>query len=157
MRAARAIDPETVSAADRVLADHQGYLALSDQFFALVAAGRIDAAERLEAARIAPLERHILDQVADLATDSATDSDEAHRELRRQARLLQLGAPVALGAGLLLLGLVALVTRSFRRTVENQAAYDPLTGLPNRTRFQSRCDALLAEAAGTPTEPAVRR
>ena len=151
----RSIDPGRAPAVALVLRDETVYLGLTGQFFTLTAAGQTSAALTLHTDRIGPLEQRMLDQLGVLTGNSRAESDAAHRELSRQSRLLRLGAPVVLCAGLLLLGLFALMTRSFRRTVENQAAYDPLTGLPNRTRFQSRCGRLLAAADGTPMEPAV--
>jgi len=155
LRAARGVDPAGAAALDLIRADQAAYLVLNDQFFTLIGESRTGDAATLHDSRIEPVERRILDRVDGLAARSRTDSDAAHEELRREAGLLQLGTPVALGAGLLLLGLFGLITRSYRLTVETQAAYDALTGLPNRTRFQSRCARLLAEASGTPTEPAV--
>ena len=147
----RSIDPGRAPAVALVLRDETAYLGLTGQFFTLTAAGQTSAALTLHTDRIGPLEQRMLDQLGVLTGNSRAESDAAHRELSRQSRLLRLGAPVVLCAGLLLLGLFALMTRSFRRTVENQAAYDPLTGLPNRTRFQSRCARLLAAGDGTPT------
>jgi diguanylate cyclase (GGDEF)-like protein len=75
--------------------------------------------------------------------------------MRTTARLVQVGTPIALTVGVLLLALFGLIIRAHRRAVELQATHDSLTGLPNRTLFQRRCSKALSGAARTGRSPVV--
>jgi diguanylate cyclase (GGDEF)-like protein len=64
----------------------------------------------------------------------------------RDSRLLQVGTVFAFALGLAVLGLLGWSSRSHRRVVEQMAAHDPLTELPNRSEFHAHARAALARA-----------
>ncbi|HEX8628536.1 MAG TPA: EAL domain-containing protein [Catenuloplanes sp.] len=151
----REVDGDDVTALDRILVDQGRYLSLTDQFFNLTVAGRANDAADLHEAEIEPVEQRILAAVNALAAKSRAASHAAQQDLQRHTTASRVGTPVALAVGLLLFALFALITRSYRRTVETQAAYDALTGLPNRTLFQQRCEQTLRDARRSGTHPVV--
>jgi diguanylate cyclase (GGDEF)-like protein len=65
---------------------------------------------------------------------------------QRDSAWMRWGTLLVFLLGLGVLGLVGWSNRAHRRQVERMAAHDPLTGLPNRTAFQSRAEAALAAA-----------
>jgi diguanylate cyclase (GGDEF)-like protein len=151
----RTTDGDDAASLDRIVIDQGRYLALTDRFFLLTAAGRRDDAEALHQAQIEPVESRIMSQINALEAKNRADSVAAQGDLRRHTRALQVGTPVALAVGLLLLIVFAMMTRFYRRTAETQASYDALTGLPNRTHFQQRCEQALQEARRTGGQPVV--
>ena len=151
----RRTDGDDAAALDRILVDQGRYLSLTDQFFALTAADRAQDAEDLHEVAIEPVEQRILFEVNRLAAKNRAASHAAQADLQRHTTALRIGTPAALTVGLLLFALFALITRSYRRTVETQAAYDALTGLPNRTLFQERCEQTLRDAHRNGAHPVV--
>ncbi len=71
------------------------------------------------------------------------------------AQRLATGTPFVIALGLVLLGLIVLANRAYRRTIERQALEDALTGLPNRTVFADRAVQALAQAGRNSTDPVV--
>jgi diguanylate cyclase (GGDEF)-like protein len=155
LEALRESDGDDAAALDTVVMDQGRYLALTDRFFTLTAANRAQDAEQLHETELEPVEERIMSRVNELAGKNRSASHTAHDQLERRTRALQVGTPVALTVGLLLLTLFALITRSYRRTVEAQATYDALTGLPNRALFQQRCEQTLQDARRTGAQPVV--
>lgn len=151
----RRTDPDDIAALDQLVIEQGRYVGLTERFFALATEGQITRADRLHDAELEPVEDHIRQQVEALAAKNRAASNALYRQLLRHTDALNFGTPAALAAGLLLLGLFAMITRSYRRTVEDQAAHDSLTGLPNRSQFQQRCVQALRESRRNGTQAAV--
>ena len=71
------------------------------------------------------------------------------------SRWLQLGTVLVFVLGLAVLTLVGWSNRSHRRLVEQMAAHDALTGLPNRVAFQQCTDRAVAAARAGASRPTV--
>jgi diguanylate cyclase (GGDEF)-like protein len=96
--------------------------------------------------------------VADLSKLEETQHQTSAAQLRAaraHAETLKVGTPIVLGLALLLLCGLWLVTRGYRRNVEDQALHDALTGLPNRLLFANRATKAVAAAARDEAEPVV--
>lgn len=151
----RGADPAHAAQLTSMIESQARYASLAVLFFDLVAAGRTNEAELVHHTRMQPVENQIVAEIDRLTAYHRDENAAAYRDLQRNARAVQLGTPVAVGAGLLLIALFGLVSRSYRRTVEKHASHDPLTGLPNRMLLQQRCDQALADAGRAGGQPVV--
>jgi diguanylate cyclase (GGDEF)-like protein len=151
----RETDSDDTASLNDILVDQGRYLSLTDRFFAMTASGRDQDAAELHDEEIEAVEQRILSGVNGLAAKNRAAGQAAQADLQRNTVAMQVGTPMILTIGLALFILFALITRSYRRTAEVGAAYDALTGLPNRTLYQQRCDETLRDAGRTGAEPVV--
>jgi diguanylate cyclase (GGDEF)-like protein len=143
------------SSIQAIIGLHATYQRLTAAEFRLLLLGRANQATELDTDGIDPVlvqittrlsaleERHHLLTVAQLSG------------VQRDATLLEIGTPIALALTLLLLMAFTLVTRGYRRSLEQQALHDVLTGLPNRRLFADRVGYALAGAQRSGAHPAV--
>ena len=143
---------------DRVLVEHRTYLAAIDRLFAAVDRGDKATVLRVDRDQTEP---------AFAAIDKAVGEAAAHKgqfALAELANLQRLEAstrrltPLVFLTGLVLVAMLASITRGYRRLLDVERAravhdslHDPLTGLPNRALLADRCGQVLrADArAGT--------
>jgi diguanylate cyclase (GGDEF)-like protein len=126
----------------------QRYLALLDE-------GDVEAAQEILEDEIEPLAEDLL---ADLRAEEEQQLRRYMAALGRAQRdsgLLQVGTMLAFLLGLAVLAIVGWSNRSHRLLVEQMAAHDSLTGLPNRVAFQTRTDVAVAAAATGTSRPTV--
>jgi diguanylate cyclase (GGDEF)-like protein len=100
--------------------------------------------------------------LTDIITDLGARAEAQHQgsatqltAARAHALTLKVGTPIVLGLALLLLFGVWLITRGHRRSVEDQAAHDALTGLPNRLLFATRAGNAIAATGRDGAVPVV--
>jgi diguanylate cyclase (GGDEF)-like protein len=98
---------------------------------------------------------NIINDLSVLEETQHQDSATQLKAARAHAVTLKVGTPMVLGLALLLLFGLGLVTRGYRRNVEDQALHDALTGLPNRLLFANRAAQAVAAAGRNGAEPAV--
>ena len=137
----------------RLAARQSSYLASIDRMFAAVDAGDTATVLKIDSGEVDPAFGAI---EAEVTTEAATEHAIALNELRHLQRIETLTSrltPAVFGLGLLLAGLLASVSRAYRRVllVERARAvehslHDPLTGLPNRGLLAERFDRALRSA-----------
>jgi diguanylate cyclase len=147
-------DVDEVTFVTKILAQQAGYLAAVNRMFAAVDLGDTPTVLKIDGGEVDPSFGAIETEVA---TEAATEHIAALKQLANLHRLETLTSrltPAVFGLGLLLAGLLAAVTRGYRREllVERARAVehsmrDPLTGLPNRTLLAERFQLALQAPA----------
>ncbi len=144
--------------ARRLQTMHAGYLGAIVRLFDAVDAGDERTVTRIDNEAADPTFEQISALVQEATTAHTAVADEAVHDLRRVEGLVFTTTTAGFGVGLALLVAFAVITVGFQRRLmrhaaasEYQALHDPLTGLPNRTRFTNRITAALGDAdhAGT--------
>jgi diguanylate cyclase (GGDEF)-like protein/PAS domain S-box-containing protein len=129
------------------------YLASIKRMFAAVDAGDTATVLKIDSGEVDPAFGAIETEVATQAAAEHTIALNQLRHLQRIETLTSKLTPAVFGLGLLLAGLLASVTRVYRRVllVERARAvehslHDPLTGLPNRGLLAERFERALRAA-----------
>ncbi|HZV26744.1 MAG TPA: EAL domain-containing protein, partial [Acidothermaceae bacterium] len=138
----------------QLAAQHATYDGLARQMVDLVDSDQADAARRV-LAEMESLSNQIDVQLGALEESHHLVAVARLRTLDREATLLRIGTPIALVLAMLVLGGSALVNRANRRSMQQQALHDALTGLPNRLLFADRASHALAAGRRTGSEPVV--
>jgi diguanylate cyclase (GGDEF)-like protein len=141
---------------DRVSAQHRTFLAAAARQFAAI--DRADPAEalRIDAEETDPAFSSMEAAVLDAAGASHDRAVAALRDLQDLEALTRVLTPAVFVAGLLLAGVLASMTRGYRRllAVERERAvhdaqHDALTGLPSRVLLVERIERAVAGCAST--------
>ena len=145
-----------------MLARQAGYLIAINLMFAEVDLGNTSAILTIDSGQVDPSFGFIETAVAAKSADQHTIALAQLSNLRQLETLTSRLTPTVFGLGLLLAGLLAAVTRGYRREllVERARAvehsmHDPLTGLPNRTLLAERFELALRAAASAGTTTAL--
>jgi diguanylate cyclase len=152
---ATAVSDHDRASIDVIIGLHTTYQRLSAKEFRMLHLGQDDAATQLDNNRIDPFLRSITVRLSALEERHHLVTVAQLSAVQRDGALLQIGTPIALALTLLLLIAFTLVTRGYRRSLEQQALHDVLTGLPNRRLFADRVSVALANARRTGAHPAV--
>ncbi|MFL6098600.1 MAG: putative bifunctional diguanylate cyclase/phosphodiesterase [Actinomycetales bacterium] len=156
LSALKAIESVQDAPAIRDLLDEQTiYLAQANLLFNLVDAGQTDKVPDIQRFQAEPILVHMTDEIAALEAQHHASAVAQLEAVRVHAAALDVGTPSVLGLVLLLMFGLSMVTRAYRRHVEDQAVHDALTGLPNRVLFSDRAAQAVRAAARGGTEPAV--
>jgi diguanylate cyclase (GGDEF)-like protein len=135
--------------------EQRQYVAQATHLFSLVDAGKLDQATDFQRYQAEPILDHMTSDLGSLEKEHRAGSVAQLRSIRREAAALQAGTPLVLGLVILLLAGLSFVTRAYRRSVEQQALHDALTGLPNRVYFSRRAVQAVAAAPRTAADPLV--
>jgi diguanylate cyclase (GGDEF)-like protein len=146
---------EDAPAISNVTDEQRQYLAQADKVFTLVGAGKSTAAEEFQQFQAEPIFLHMTTDIAVLEETHHKGSVAQLKAVRKEAAALQAGTPLVLGLVVLLLAGLSYVTRAYRRSVEQQALHDSLTGLPNRLLFSRRAAAAVTAAGNGSCDPLV--
>jgi diguanylate cyclase len=145
-----------------MLARQAGYLIAINLMFAEVDLGNTSAVLTIDSGQVDPSFGVIEAAVAAKSADQHAIALAQLSNLRQLETLTSRLTPTVFGLGLLLAGLLAAVTRGYRREllVERARAvehsmHDPLTGLPNRTLLAERFELALRAAASGGTTTAL--
>jgi diguanylate cyclase len=137
----------------KVLAQQVDYLAAINSMFAQVDLGNTPAVLKIDSGEVDPTFGVIESEVA--AESAAQHAVALHQlaDLQDLERLTSKLTPAVFGLGLLLAGLLAGLTRGYRRLLRAERAgaveyslRDPLTGLANRALLADRTEAALDAA-----------
>jgi diguanylate cyclase (GGDEF)-like protein len=139
----------------RLIGVQTRYETLARQAFSQVVRGNFAPAIALNRTALHPLSQQV-------QTTLGSFEDTHHRNavadmvsVAHDGRVLRLGTPILLAVGTMILGLLALVSRGYRRAAQRQALHDALTGLPNRTLFVDRALQVVAAAERSGATPVV--
>jgi diguanylate cyclase (GGDEF)-like protein len=154
--ALKAIESVQDASAIRDLLDEQTiYLAQATLLFNLVDAGKTDRVPDIQRLQAEPMLVHMTDRIAALEAQHHASAVAQLEAVRVHAAALDVGTPSVLGLVLLLMFGLSMVTRAYRRHVEDQALHDALTGLPNRVLFSERAEQAVRAAARGGIQPGV--
>jgi diguanylate cyclase len=139
-------DPDDVSFAQQVGTDLARYQQATGRLLAAVAAGNTARAHRIEEREVEPALAALADRLEDGTQDEQEQLEASVAAQRQLGRTLVMAIPVVftLGLGLLIGCWVLLV--SYQRRIKQQALFDPLTGLPNRTLLYDRTGQAMRQA-----------
>jgi diguanylate cyclase len=146
---------EDAPAINDVTDEQREYLAQGTRLFQLVDAHRFSDATDFQKFQAEPILDHMTSDLGTLEEEHQNSSVAQLRSVRHEAAALQAGTPLVLGLVILLLAGLSYVTRSYRRSVEQQALHDALTGLPNRVYFARRAVQAVSAAPRNNADPLV--
>ena len=140
----------------KVLAQQADYLAAINRMFAQVDAGNTQAVLTIDSGQVDPTFGVIDNEVSSRSAAQHAVTIEQLADLQRLETVNSRVTPAVFLLGLLLVGLLAAVSRSYRRLLMAERAgavrsslHDPLTGLANRVLLTDRLDAVLQTATGS--------
>jgi len=155
-RASVAGTPVQKDLVDRVLLLHQGYRASVHRLFKAVDKGDMDEVTRLDAQEVDPVYQVIETLVGGEATAERSVATVHIESLQRVERVTRTLTPSVFVMGLILVALLASVTRGYRKLLDAErtgalhgSLHDSLTKLPNRTLLVARVDQALEDAVET--------
>jgi len=138
-------NPEVRALVQQVRELHEGYLASLGMMFAAMDRGDSEEVARIDKDEVYPTFDAIQELVSDRAAQEHADAIAQIDALQRLEQLTRVLTPWVFVLGLLLVAVLASITRGYRRVVEStraaathDAVHDALTGLPNRTLLAER-------------------
>ena len=150
-----ATDAEHSDLDDRLGSRQRTLQPLIAYYLLLLDRGNPTAARQVLEERIEPIAEEIS---ATLQAEQAHHVEEylaSVAQAQRDSRLLQAGTLLIFLLGLGVLATLGWSARSHRRQIERMAAYDSLTGLPNRAEFHARAEAAMATARMVGQQPTI--
>jgi diguanylate cyclase (GGDEF)-like protein len=133
----------------RGIADqHRQLEPMIDEYLRLLDDGDETGARALLETNIEPAAEALINAVLQEQDEHLAVNNTDQAAARRESRTLVWGSALTFGIGLLVIVLFGIAARANRRRVETMAATDALTGLPNRTAFTTRAEAVLAQESG---------
>jgi diguanylate cyclase len=139
----------------RLIGVQTRYETLARQAFGQVVRGEVAAATTLNATELNPLSQQVQTTLGSFESTHHLNAVADMDSVAHDGRVLRVGTPVLLAVGTMILGLLALVSRGYRRAAQRQALHDALTDLPNRTLFTDRALQVMAAAERSGAHPVV--